>query len=380
MNPVRLIHVAPELPPTAGGVADYTAILSQRLVEVSDGAIEPVLIHAGKKSANIIEVDFPVVDLSGECSAMALEDAISQIDSGTDRQNVVLLEYSNYGYSRQGTPFWLAQGLKRVCRRNRLPLVTMFHELYATGPPWESVFWRSFPQRFVADQLVRQSEQIFTNRTRATSWLTQYWRAEKQEVHVQPVFSNVGEPDRGDSFEERSPYVVVFGGKKQQTYRDNGRIPRVLIKEYGFERVVDIGPSKEFADLQGKYLQFSGVLPSEAISKRLSSALLGLISYPATRLSKSGAAAAFASHGVPFVLIDEDDGGTADHYKEGQHFWRWSTLSNSRDLLDKRKLADMSRSVRALYEEHMHSRRAAHRFASVLKRNGSQAITPHSRR
>jgi hypothetical protein len=172
----------------------------------------------------------------------------------------------------------------------------------------------------------------------------------------------------------------VFGGKKDRTYQDNGRIPRRLVQQHGFERVVDIGLSKKYDELRGGHLEFCGLLPSQAVSNRLSDALLGLIAYPATRLSKSGAAAAFASHGVPFVLVDEDDGGTADHYEEGKHFWRWSTLANSPQLLDKQRLADMSQSIYALYEEHMHSRVAAQRFAPVLSKSASQVSIPQSRK
>jgi hypothetical protein len=191
------------------------------------------------------------------------------------------------------------------------------------------------------------------------------------EVHVQPVFSNVGEPDTVPPFERRSPYVIVFGGKKDQTYQNNGRIPRRLIEQHGVENVFDIGPVEGFDSLEGEHLEFGGVLSSKAISNRLSDALLGLIAYPATRLSKSGGAAAFASHGLPFVLIDEDEGGTADHYEEGKHFWRWSTLSNSPQLLGKQRLADMSRAIRTLYEDHMHSWLAAKRFTSVLNGRNS---------
>lgn len=50
----RIIHIAPELPPKVGGVADYNAILSRRLVEVSDGTVEPVLIYAGHEPTEAI--------------------------------------------------------------------------------------------------------------------------------------------------------------------------------------------------------------------------------------------------------------------------------------------------------------------------------------
>ena len=92
MDPIRLIHIAPELPPKVGGVADYTAILSRRLVEVSDGAVEPVLVHAGKERAGAIDVGFPAVDLSGGGTTGALGEAISLVDLENDHRGVVLLE------------------------------------------------------------------------------------------------------------------------------------------------------------------------------------------------------------------------------------------------------------------------------------------------
>jgi len=80
------------------------------------------------------------------------------------------------------------------------------------------------------------------------------------------------------------------------------------------------------------------------------------------------------------VLIDEDEGGTADHYEEGKHFWRWSTLSNSPQLLGKQRLVDMSQAIRTLYEDHMHSRLAAQQFTSVLCKSTSQASIRQSRK
>ena len=171
---VRLIHIAPELPPTVGGVADYTAILSQRLVEVSDGTVEPVLMHAGNQPAEAIDVPFPVEDLSGECSATALAQAIERLAAEADGRAVVLLEYSGYGYASRGVPLWLARDLRQVCGEDGVPLITMFHELYATGPPWTSAFWMAPLQQHVAAQLARMSAGIVTNRKSGVSWLQKH--------------------------------------------------------------------------------------------------------------------------------------------------------------------------------------------------------------
>ena len=66
---MHIIHITPELPPTVGGIADYTAILTQRLVEVSDGILEPVLVRAGKASDELPNVDFEYVDHGDTYSA-----------------------------------------------------------------------------------------------------------------------------------------------------------------------------------------------------------------------------------------------------------------------------------------------------------------------
>src|SRR5207244_7950676 len=53
----------------------------------------------------------------------------------------VLLHYVNYGFQKRGVPFRLLSILRALRRQHRNKLVTIFHELYASGPPWTSAFW-----------------------------------------------------------------------------------------------------------------------------------------------------------------------------------------------------------------------------------------------
>src|SRR5207237_6764629 len=53
----------------------------------------------------------------------------------------VVLHYANYGYQARGVPFLLATFVKQLRQQLRGRWVTTFHELYASGPPWESAFW-----------------------------------------------------------------------------------------------------------------------------------------------------------------------------------------------------------------------------------------------
>ena len=66
---MHLIHISPEVPPAVGGIADYTAILSRRLVEVSGGSVVPTLIRAGwKGDGPTPETEFNTVDCAGNAT------------------------------------------------------------------------------------------------------------------------------------------------------------------------------------------------------------------------------------------------------------------------------------------------------------------------
>ncbi|MFZ4728709.1 MAG: glycosyltransferase family 1 protein, partial [Pseudanabaena sp.] len=72
-----------------------------------------------------------------------------------DRTSPVLLHYVGYGYAKRGCPVWLVDGIQRW--KNLYPdrlLVTMFHELHASGtPPWTSSFWLSPLQKNLVTRL-----------------------------------------------------------------------------------------------------------------------------------------------------------------------------------------------------------------------------------
>jgi hypothetical protein len=110
-----------------------------------------------------------------------------------------------------------------------------------------------------------------------------------------------------------------------------------------------------------------GVCPEGKISDRLASVSLGVLSYPGSRLGKSGVAAAFAAHGVPFLLLDEESvGGDTDPYVDGEHFLRGDVVERTGTALTEDRLAEMSRSIRSLYEDRLHSTHAARRFLRLL--------------
>lgn len=361
---IQLIHITPELPPTIGGIADYTAILSRRLAEVSGGAVEPALLQAGWREEKAIDTEFPARDLGGQCSAGALAGAITDLVSTTKYKSVLLLEYSGYGYAKRGAPVWLLKGLQNVCGDGKIPLVTMFHELYATGRPWSSSFWLSPQQRYVAARLARLSSAVITNRQQSADWLKKYMSGDKP-LHVQPVFSNVGEPETIPPFEEREPIAVIFGGKKmkQRLYTRKEPALEAFFKREGIERNIDIGSSVASITTFGNLpVQKKGFLRAEEISENLKIAKLGLLDYPAEYLTKSGIWAAYAAHGVPTLLIS--DHITASKKIDFDKLIYFGNITKSNSEVN---LLKAGKEAHSWYNLHAKSRRSALNLTTVIK-------------
>lgn len=371
----KLVHIAPELPPKVGGVADYTAILSRRLVEVSDGVVEPVLVHAGNQEADAIEVEFQVVDLSGRCSASALAEAITERDQEATGPTTVLLEYAGYGYATSGAPLWLLRGVRRACTANEVQLITVFHELYGTSlRPWTRTFWAMPVQYYIATRLAHLSDGLTANWTQVNKWLSR--RVDGTPVCLSPSFSNVGEPESLPSFSDREPYAVSFGGagKKAQLYKEYGTEVCQLLQRRGIERIVDIGPTvpESVTTSLNVPVERKGILPKEEVSACLQRASLGLLNYGLHCLRKSGVWGAYAAHGVPTVLTSERR--TIDTLDERKHF----LLADTDAGADYTQLDMMSQAVRQWYDEYAHSRKAAHRVLGIVGNFWNESVSPVS--
>jgi hypothetical protein len=69
-----------------------------------------------------------------------------------------ILHYVNYGYQKSGLPFWLVPILCRIRETFGGRLVVIFHELFATGPPWKSEFWLQPLQKKIARNVARLTD------------------------------------------------------------------------------------------------------------------------------------------------------------------------------------------------------------------------------
>lgn len=270
------------VPPGAGGVRDYASKLGEPL------------------RAPLLELT-PATDVS----ALGGE--------------LLLLHFSGYGFHKRGVPLWLLRRMRELRGRFKA-FGVVFHELFASSPPWGSAFWLSGCQKHIARELLELSDFWLTNRELSADWLLKRRRAAPHRML--PVFSTVGEPASIDG--ERAPALVVFGspGVRANVYRwGDGEVFRCA--ERSGLQIHDIGPALHDAALAQRLadarVTVHGRLAAEAVSAALSTASYGAMAYPTDYASKSSVFAAYCAHGLcPILLWENYD--THDGLVAGRHY------------------------------------------------------------
>jgi hypothetical protein len=124
----------------------------------------------------------------------------------------VILHYVNYGYQERGIPFGLVPIVRDLRHNCRGRFLTIFHELYASGPPWKSAFWLQPLQKRIARTIAQLSSLCVVSSEAMLRDLATLGSNAKGMVH--PVLSNFGEPDVFPAqFLQRDPHRwTICGG------------------------------------------------------------------------------------------------------------------------------------------------------------------------
>jgi hypothetical protein len=319
--PATLIQVVARRAAEPDGVADYALALACALRAYS--GINTVFFSATPSvCAMPVEDDWKTVCVPKR-KAQALADTVRLLSAETNARAVVL-HFSGYGYEERGVPVWLVQGLRIWSRRaSRVPLVSIFHELYATGRPWQSAFWLCPLQKRIARNILNLSSAAITPTDLYRKRLSQWRDGSAIKITAMPVFSNVGEPGCGPPPFARTATAVVFGlaGIEDRLFGIYRAKMERIISALGIEKIFDVGP-RLFSiphTLAGVPLISKGVLPQHAVSELLHYARFGFLAYPLDFVGKSGVFAAYAAHGVvPIVLSDKE--GAFDGLQPSRHF------------------------------------------------------------
>lgn len=316
-------HLVPDLPPGFDGVGDFALRLALALQPQSFAARflvgDPAWQGPPERCAAVHAQALP-----GRTAAAVEE----MLEGGP---GVLVLHYVGYGYAPRGCPTWLVDGVERWLESSsEHRLVTIFHEIYASGPPWRSSFWLSSRQRALARRLARASAAVITS-LRSYGELLEHWVPEDR-VHVIPVFSTVGEINHTTPLTRRAPRLVVFGGPgtRRRAYQEHGDELLLACRELEIEEILDVGSPVDHPRTIGAIpLRSLGSLPDHEVSEVLNTSLAGFLSYPPRFLPKSTSFAAYCAHGVlpicaaggrwhgavqdqpPFWAADRDSRGAA---------------------------------------------------------------------
>ena len=353
-----VLTVTPRLPPPPEGVGSYALALARSL-EARHGLKTHYFVPTDHAEA-AAQAGLPVTALppEGPALAAALEAAGGE---------TALVHYANYGYAARGCPTWLVDGLKTWQRAAPgRKLVTMFHELWATGPPWTSSFWFSPVQKKLAGRLARASAAAVTSLDLYAEHLSHFLG--ERRARVMPVFSTVGELEAPTPLPEREPRLVIFGGRgaRQRAFTALAALVESSCRRLGLVEVLDIGPTLSSPPkLPETPVRSLGVLEPTEVGAVLGRCRAAFVAYPPSFLSKSTIFAAYAAHGVlPICAWDGEEPQAAVELSplaDGRHFWD----PRREGAPETAHLTDIAATTHAWYWEHRLERQAE-LFAALL--------------
>ena len=297
-----VLQIVPQFPGTLDGVGDYALIVADKLRQTY-GCNS---IFAAPKVGSKQEAD--------GFTAIAL-DSVDRGEIGV-AFNDLILHWVNYGYQKRGVPLTLPGMLGKLRAGGRRALVTIFHELYASAPPWRSAFWLRHWQMNICRSVAEISNECIVSSDATLAELKGLAPASSVSVH--PVVSTFGEPLlQSDQFSDRDPHRWVICGGTALVEKSIRSFRKIL------KRIPDIFSPRELlvfggtdnpatramlADLPNARCHYQPQIEAKEASRILSECSFAWIDYfhrpdvLTSALLKSTAFAAACAHGVIPVL------------------------------------------------------------------------------
>jgi hypothetical protein len=196
VNKNTILQIVPRVPGGIDGVGDYALTLAAKLRDRFGCAT--VFVSPDARSPSTVR-GFEVLP-------------VDQLAAASQQADRVILHYVNYGYQKRGVPFRLLSILRKLRQKHRGPLLTIFHELYASGPPWSSAFWLKPVQIRLAKSVARLPDECIVSNENFVRELR--WLVPNARVHLHPVPSGLEEPMLSrDQIANRDPHRwVIVGG------------------------------------------------------------------------------------------------------------------------------------------------------------------------
>jgi hypothetical protein len=319
---MSVISIVPRLYPAIDGVGDYALNLARQLRK--NFGIETHFIVCDPSWNGTTTIEKFRISQIVTCSSKTLASLLNDFHMNP---TVVLLHYVGHGYARRGCPFWLVEGLEQW-KYNGIyaSIVTMFHELYASGGAiWRSNFWLSPLQRNLASRVSRLSDRCLTNSQGSSDKLQKMSLGRHNNVPAIPVFSNIGEPEQIYPLSERRRRIVVFGqkGTRHRVYLKSRESLNWACQILGIEEIWDIGSpiALDLAKIGQVPIIRVGQLADSEISEIMLNSVGGFFNYyDVDRLAKSGIFAAYCAHRL-LPISDQFYPFAVDGIKFGENYW-----------------------------------------------------------
>ena len=345
---INLLQILPRVPPAVCGIGDYAWGIARGLRDEHE--IQSQFLSAGTSwSVPQGETEFPVSRASSLTAG-----SLAGFVQGQRELDAVVLHMAPYGYQKRAVPLWMASAWQRLARLPQRPrLITMFHELYASGPVRSSAFWLQPLQKWVLRRVARASDALRTNRRPYADWLLGIPGLQANQVEVMPVYSNFGEPELLPSLAQREPAMAMFAwgihsGESLETVL--GRAA-ACCRQFGLRRLHLIGWKKEIDETGlGVEVVRHGFLEAVEISRLLLSCRMAYTAYSPLHFGKSTLVAAFAAHGL-VVITQGRSPELPDGLEDGRNVLHEASLS---DRLSPTAdgLESIGRNLRTWYDRH----------------------------
>ena len=318
INLKKIIQIVPQLPPAINGLGDYALNLARKLHQ--DFNITTHFIVGDPTGSSYSEID--------EFTAISTSQSKIQLLSLLKNVSVpIFLHYVGYGYAKRGCPWWLIEALEahQYIKAPEQLLITMFHEVYASGQPWTSAFWLSPFQKNLATRLVKISNHCLTSSQVLADIIKGLEPEKKISITTLPVFSNIGEPKNLPPLSTRRRRLVIFGtrGIKLRVYQECLEILSQVCQDLRIEEIYDIGQptNLHISKVNAIPLIRTGVIQSNQISEIFLTSIAGFLDYPPYLLAKSGIFAAYCAHHLIPIVNPTIQTSSCDSLEPGKHYW-----------------------------------------------------------
>lgn len=308
---MKITHVVPRLAPQIDGLGDYARRLGDHLFEES-GIRSNYLVGDPSWAPGASCLQDPAASEVRAVSRQSTEDLLNALKD----TETVMLHYVGYGYQTRGVPLWINHAIRKWRKTSSgRKLIVVFHELWASGPPWKSECYLGWLQQRLVRELFHLADVAVANAPHA-------WRRleaiSPRKTLFHPVPCNVSVHfGKARRWHCGGPVTLALFGmpaQRKRSLRKHANLVTMLDRAGLISRVSIVGngasagdrPSEDVRMLRGLVSHCDiHVLPDatpEEAGAALASADMLLSFYPSRWLFKSGSAmAALANGAVPVI-------------------------------------------------------------------------------